>query len=73
MKQQNYWNNFTTIPDEGKHFTMLYKDTTFVNCKRTDSLITGSSPCGEIHLHTTTQMIANHDLENETRSKWRYE
>ena len=75
--KENYWKNFTLhnaeLPDESKTFTMLYKHMTFSNCKRVASLITGSSPCGEIHLHTTVQMILAHDLENETTTRWRYE
>jgi hypothetical protein len=75
--KQDTWNNMTLrnveLPDEDKRFTLSYKDTIFTGCKRTASLITGSSPCGEIHLHTTVQMILAHDIENETITRWRYE
>lgn len=67
----SYTNSAT--PEEGVPFTLYYKDVTFVNCYRQGASIQGRTPSGEILLTTTTGMILQHDLENQTITRWRYE
>jgi len=60
-----------TIPENNRLFELAYKDILFT-CRRMNEFVSGESILGELKLHTTMNMILEHDTENETYTKWRY-
>jgi len=68
----NEWNLLLyTLPEEGREFSMCYKDIAFV-CTRTGNDFFGSSLLGELKLSTNLERIKEHDFGNESYTRWRY-